>query len=68
MRSNCIKIEMQTSGVGGLSVISDTPGLGGGREDQKGQIFADVFYGWPLTPPHVVVVVVDDKRPSLSLS
>ena len=41
--------EMQTSGGrgGGSSVISDTPGRGG-RGVKKGQIFADVVYGWPL--------------------
>ena len=36
----------------GSSVISDTPGQGGGGRGQrgvkKGQIFADVLYGWPL--------------------
>ena len=29
-------------------MISDTPGRGG-RGVKKGQIFADVLYGWPLT-------------------
>ena len=38
--------EMRTSGGGGWSVISDTPGRGGAG-GQKGQIFADVLYGWP---------------------
>ena len=33
-------------GGGGWSVISDTPGRGG-RGVKKGQIFADVLYGWP---------------------
>ena len=39
--------EMRTSGGGGSTVISDTPGRGG-RGVKKGQIFADVLYGWPL--------------------
>ena len=29
-------------------MISDTPGRGG-RGVKKGQIFADVLYGWPLS-------------------
>ena len=42
--------EMRTSGGGGWSVISDTPGRGGegGSKKPEGQIFADVLYGWPL--------------------
>ena len=44
------KFEVRTSGGGGggggWSVISDTPGRGG-RGVKKGQIFADVLYGWP---------------------
>ena len=41
--------EMRTSGgEGGSTVISDTPGRGGGGGVKKGQIFADVLYGWPL--------------------
>ena len=44
-------LEMRTSGGGGV-VFSDfghprTRGGGGGAK--KGQIFADVLYGWPLT-------------------
>ena len=37
------------TGGGGSSVISDTPGRGGGGGVKKGQIFADVLYGWPLS-------------------
>ena len=40
--------EMRTSGGGGLLVISDIPGRGG-RGVKKGQIFADILYGWPLS-------------------
>ena len=43
---------MRTSGGGGgggVLVISDTPGRGGEGGVKKGQIFADVLYGWPLT-------------------
>ena len=29
-------------------MISDTPGRGGEGGVKKGQIFADVLYGWPL--------------------
>ena len=29
-------------------MISDTPGRGGGGGVKKGQILADVLYGWPL--------------------
>ena len=39
--------EMRTSGGGGWSVISDIPGRGGEGGVKKGQIFADVLYGWP---------------------
>ena len=42
------KILRYDVGGGGWSVISDTPGLGG-RGVKKGQIFADVHYGWPLS-------------------
>ena len=41
--------EMRTSGGRGSTVISDTPGRGGGGGVKKGQIFADVLYGWPQT-------------------
>ena len=43
------KFEMRTSGGGG-GVVSDFghPRTRGGGGVKKGQIFADVLYGWPL--------------------
>ena len=50
------KFEMRTSGGGGggggwgWSVISDAPGrVGKGGGVKRGQILADVLYGWPLS-------------------
>ena len=43
-------------GGGGSSVISDTPRRGGGGV-KKGQIFADVLYGWPHSVKLVVRLV-----------
>ena len=43
--------EMRTSGGGGGGVVSDFghPRTRGGGGVKKGQIFADVLYGWPLS-------------------
>ena len=40
--------EMRTSGGRGGSQRIRTPPDEGGRGVKKGQIFADVLYGWPL--------------------
>ena len=50
--------EMRTSGGGG-GVVSDFghPRTRGGGGVKEGQIFADVLYGWPLTPIFTLVAM-----------
>ena len=59
--------EMRTSGGRGGSQRIRTPPDEGGGGVKKGQIFADVLYGWPLKGPQIKFSHISMHRPNQDL-